>query len=180
MSNNDDRPSGAPLSDELLVAYLDGELAAQERARVEGLLVTDPEARERLEQHRRVDAALGHLPGRGASAGFADRVQAAVRSREAAPARRLWLLRPTPLAAAAALLMAAGLWWAIGRGPGAETNVLTAQEEQEIAQDLLLLSSLDALQLADADELAEIADDLDVLDALGPEIPFADADPEDG
>ncbi|MEN6457896.1 MAG: zf-HC2 domain-containing protein [Thermoguttaceae bacterium] len=49
-------------SDELLSAYLDGELTAAERARVERLLATDPAARQTLDDLRAVSAAMQSLP----------------------------------------------------------------------------------------------------------------------
>ncbi len=53
------------LDDETLNAYADGELEADERARVEGALAGDPDARSRLEAIRRVS-----LLGRAAAALF--------------------------------------------------------------------------------------------------------------
>ena len=48
--------------DELLSAYLDGELAPEERARVESRLASDPEARHLLEELRAASKALQGLP----------------------------------------------------------------------------------------------------------------------
>jgi hypothetical protein len=48
--------------DELLSAYLDGELSAEERARVEERLAVDPVARQTLEELRDVSQAVRRLP----------------------------------------------------------------------------------------------------------------------
>lgn len=48
--------------DELLSAYLDGELTAAEQAEVERLLATDPAARQLLDELRTLSATLQALP----------------------------------------------------------------------------------------------------------------------
>ncbi len=68
------------------------------------------------------------------------------------------------VAAAAVVVAAVALWWAVP--PMGDEAKLTAREEDEIARDLYVLAHLDTLQSADADELARIADDLDVIDAV--------------
>ena len=50
------------IDDELLSAYLDDELAPEERARVEQRLAADPAARQLLEQLRAVSRAVKDLP----------------------------------------------------------------------------------------------------------------------
>ncbi|HEY4232967.1 MAG TPA: hypothetical protein VGM76_06060 [Lacipirellulaceae bacterium] len=50
------------IDDEMLSAYLDNELAPQERARVEERLAADPAARQLLEQLRAVSQAVKDLP----------------------------------------------------------------------------------------------------------------------
>jgi hypothetical protein len=54
-------PSEAELRDELLSAYLDNEVTADERRRAESLLATDPLARDALEGLRLVRSALADL-----------------------------------------------------------------------------------------------------------------------
>ncbi|HHS97901.1 MAG TPA: hypothetical protein ENK08_08390 [Chloroflexi bacterium] len=49
-------------TDELLSAYLDGELNPKERARLEARLAADPDLRERLEELRRTIALVRGLP----------------------------------------------------------------------------------------------------------------------
>jgi len=89
------------MNTETLHAYLDGELDAAERARVERALETDASLRAELRALRSVHAALGALPAIGASAAFTDRVVDAAR-----PRRRGLLVRiGIPLAAAALLLL---------------------------------------------------------------------------
>lgn len=46
------------ISDEMLMAYLDNELAAEARARVDAALVADPDVRARLQRQTRVHAML--------------------------------------------------------------------------------------------------------------------------
>ena len=48
--------------DELLSAYLDGELSAEERARVEAHLAADPQARKLFDELRGVSLAMRELP----------------------------------------------------------------------------------------------------------------------
>ena len=50
------------LDDELLSAYLDDELSADERALVEARLATDPAAQQSLEQLRSVSQSVRSLP----------------------------------------------------------------------------------------------------------------------
>lgn len=60
--------------DELLSAYLDGELADDERARVERWLAEQPESRQLLEELRAVKQRLETLPAARLGEDFADRV----------------------------------------------------------------------------------------------------------
>ena len=59
MLDNQDKPD--PLSDEQLVAYLDGELDKESVARIESQLATDPELRGRLDSLSGVWAMLDEL-----------------------------------------------------------------------------------------------------------------------
>src|SRR5690606_29610706 len=67
------------LLDELLSAYMDGELSADERARVEQMLAADPELRESLrlleEQSEAIRRSLRAAPRLGSD--FSERVLAA-------------------------------------------------------------------------------------------------------
>ncbi len=63
-----------PADEELLSAYLDGELADDERARVEQLLSELPESRQLLEELRAVKQRLQSLPAARLGEDFAERV----------------------------------------------------------------------------------------------------------
>ena len=97
-----------------LHAYLDGELEASERARIERELESDESLRAELESLRAVQNALDELPAVEASADFTDRVMSASRRRP----RGLLLRIGIPLAAAALLLL--GVF--IGRAPQPATE----------------------------------------------------------
>jgi anti-sigma factor RsiW len=60
--------------DELLSAYLDGELSEDERARVEQLLAEQPEARQLLDELRALSGGFEALPRHRLEADFASRV----------------------------------------------------------------------------------------------------------
>src|SRR4051812_2836900 len=68
------------LDDELLSAYLDDELSAEERAAVEARLANDPEAQQLLHQLRSVSQSVQMLPlesvGRDLSADILRRIEA--------------------------------------------------------------------------------------------------------
>ena len=100
-----------------LHAYLDGELSAEEAARVEGVLASDPALAAELEALRGLDRALDLLEGRRPPVGFTERVAAAARRGR----RRSMLVRlALPLAAAAALMFAVILPERSGNRGGAE------------------------------------------------------------
>lgn len=107
-------------SDEMLSAYVDGELSAQERAEVERWLAQDPEAREKLEDFRRLSKLFGGLPRTEVPHEFPTKVlqlaerrmllpdAVAVPTRPVAKGRRLrrWMfVLGAPLGAAAAILL---------------------------------------------------------------------------
>ncbi|HEY4311764.1 MAG TPA: hypothetical protein VGN12_20120 [Pirellulales bacterium] len=60
--------------DELISAFLDGELSGQELLRAERLLATQPESRQLLEELTALRASLQGLPRQSLERGFADRV----------------------------------------------------------------------------------------------------------
>ncbi len=104
---------------ELLSALLDGELAGDERARVEAHAAACAGCRRMLERFRRVDAAAAELPAPPpVPAGRWDRMLGEIR--RAGRVREAAVLRPAPararrslvfaLAAAAALALAASLF----------------------------------------------------------------------
>jgi anti-sigma factor RsiW len=155
-----------------LVAWIDGECDAGEAARVAGHVASCPACAREARLLRESGALLARLPSLAPSAEFEARVVAAARNgaTATAPRGRLVLLRPRVAAAAAAAVVAAaaGVWWLTASRQEAG-DVLTAREEAAVVEDLAVISNLDALQQADAGELARLADDLDVIDALGPD-----------
>ena len=155
------------LPPEDLVAWTDGELARDDAERVSAHVASCSACAHEAELLRRTGDLVAAMPHAAAPAGFEGRVVDATRS-QATSGRlfRIFSTRTWPRAAAAAavLVAAAGgtLWLARGRPP---EDGLTAREEEAIAADLYLLANLDALATIEADELAQIADDLDVLEA---------------
>jgi anti-sigma factor RsiW len=155
-----------------LIAWLDGECDADDAARVAAHVGSCSACAREARLLRESGALLARLPSLAPSAGFEARVVAAARGSDTvtAPRGRLVLLRPRVAVAAAAVIVCvtAGAWWLTSAKPDAN-DVLTAREEVAVADDLAVISNLDALQQADVVELAQLADDLDVLDALGSE-----------
>lgn len=172
------------LPPEDLVAFLDGELPPADAGRAAAHVAACAACSREAAQLRRSAELLRLLPGLPPSPGFAERVTGAVlassrssddgapgtgpassaESPSGRPAGRLLRL-PRWVAAAAALVVAAvaGTWIAAGSGRG---DRLSPREEEEIARDLLVLAHLETLSAADADDLATIADDLDVIEAV--------------
>jgi anti-sigma factor RsiW len=160
------------LPEEDLVAWLDGECAPADAARVAAHVAACAVCRREADLLRASGELLSRLPDLAPSSGFEARVVAAVRAdgTATAPRGRLVVFRPRVAAAAAAVLVgvtAGAFWLSSGGPPGSE--VLTAREEEAIAEDLAVISNLDALENSEAVELAQLADDLDVLDAIGSE-----------
>ncbi|MBI1212365.1 MAG: hypothetical protein GC190_12945 [Alphaproteobacteria bacterium] len=145
------------ISEETLIAYLDNELSADERARVEALLAADAALRERLRQHERVIDALRAASDPVVHEALPDRlVQTAMR----APASWRWRLgsvlsRALPgsqalpyvrvVRYAAVLLAGVVVGWAAANAPWRQSNPSTfavAQGgleqalEQQLAADL--------------------------------------------
>ena len=102
-------------SEELLSAYVDGELSPQLRAAVERWVENSPDARHKLEDFQRLSRLFGDLPRTEVAGEFSTEVMHLAERRmllpEAAVAGgrrrfRLWVLAlATPLTAAAALLL---------------------------------------------------------------------------
>jgi anti-sigma factor RsiW len=136
----------AQISDETLCAYIDGELDAGERARVEAALADDPEIAARIESLRRADsaieaafdpAALGPVPRH-----LTDLVEQASTSSPATviPFRRAavtsaWRL---PLAAGFALIVGAAGFAAGRAGEGGAPAIIAA-----LASDRSVTKALD-------------------------------------
>ena len=63
-----------PLQDEMLSAYLDGELTAEEQAEVERRLAEEPESRQLLEELRAMSGAIQAMPRHKLGEEFRDQV----------------------------------------------------------------------------------------------------------
>lgn len=175
------------LPTEDLVAWLDGELPPEAARGVERHVAACADCAREADLLRRSGALVAGLPRRTPSRGFEARVAAAVRAAvvnpadspadsevaAAAPAGRV--LRPAfprwAGIAAAAVVVALGGWWLTSPEP--LPGELSRADEEAIARDLFVITHLDTLGAADADELAQLADDLDVIDAA------ADTEPAD-
>ncbi len=168
---------------ELLVAYLDGELAAEPALAVSRWLDDNPGALREVEHLRHVWDLLEHYEDEPIPEGFAERVFDAVgiehsirRSgeREGKVLRLAWYRRP--LATAAAVLVAVGATVFImrapsateGTSPAATTDVVSVLEE--VPEDQLgeLLLNADALLSVDAAALdADFEDEVLSGEVLG-------------
>jgi anti-sigma factor RsiW len=83
-------------NDELLSAYLDGQLSAAESAAVESQLAASPQSRQLLDELRSISQQIRDLPGIQADANFTDRV---VRAAIAAKAQNNGQVQLAPAAA---------------------------------------------------------------------------------
>ena len=72
------------IADELISAYLDGELDSQQRAEVEQLLDSEPRYQQMLEELRTLRGTLQSLPRQRLDAGFQERVLRIAEERSAA------------------------------------------------------------------------------------------------
>ena len=73
-----------PIPDELISAYLDGEVDSQQRAELEQLLDSDPRYQQMLEELRTLRETLQSLPRKQLDASFQQRVLRAAEQRSAA------------------------------------------------------------------------------------------------
>ena len=144
-----------PNSDELLSAYVDGELSAQERAAVERWLEQSPEARRTLDEFRGISGLLAGLSRAEVSQEFPQNVLQLAERRMllAEPAvastrrrHRGWMLAVgAPLAAAALLLVTVELMRRDGDLPRPGDQVATVSSSGVIEESQ---SSMPALQEA--------------------------------
>ena len=174
MSNaNDPIPSDLDLLDaqarrELLVAYLDGELPAEEALRVSTWLDENPGALREVEHYRHTWDLLEHYEDEPIPADFAERVFDAVgikrmareqMAREGKVLQLAWYRRP--LATAAAVLIAVGATvFVMKSGPTATDPAATPTTDvvsvlREVPEDELgeLLLNADALLSVDPEAL---------------------------
>lgn len=155
---------------ELLGAYLDGELSAEERARVDAALAADPALSAELKALRSVDGLFRERTAPKAPEGFADSVGAALPE----PARsagglgggeprlsRGPLRMALPLAAAAAIVVVTGLAWQLRTANDGRYPVASAPESAFSMDTLETLDALDtvgALPPDDADAAVPMAE----------------------
>lgn len=149
---------------ELLVAYLDGELPAEQALHVSTWLDENPGALRELEHLRHAWDLLDHYEDEPVPPEFAGRVFDAVglhhEAREGTVLRMAWYRRP--LATAAAVLVAVGATAFVMRaGPSAGVSVPTRTVDvvsvlQDVPEDQLsaLLLNADALLSVDAESLS--------------------------
>lgn len=139
--------------DEELVAYLDEELEAAERARIERRLAEDEDYRERLRRLQQTWDALDLLPKAAASDGFASTTVGMVAAREEESLtqavqsvvsrrqqRRLWITAAGMAAAAA--------------GFAVMYYTVTA-DDRELVKDLPVIERVDQLQNTPSVEFLE-------------------------
>ena len=139
--------------DEALTAYLDGELAADERSALEARLATDTAARERLELLRRgrpgseaFDLVLAMAP--------AGRLEAMVAAAESATvSRRSSFGALRAVAAGLMLIAAAGIGFAIARAT-APSEVAEAPNWRDAVAEYVALYTPETFALAPTDPAA--------------------------
>jgi anti-sigma factor RsiW len=146
---------------ELLSAYLDGELPADEAREVTAWLERHPEALREVERQRRLWDLLGRYPDEPVPAGFSQRVLAQTRAdgEETRPQRVIppgrTLRRAWAFAAAAVVLAAVGLGIHV-----LSPQALTRKGDQPPADDAAVLAAIDAdfVQHADLERLVGLSD----------------------
>jgi anti-sigma factor RsiW len=156
-----------------LVAYMDGELDAEEREAVDRRLRDDPEYAAELASLREADALLDLYAAPEPTAGLTNRIVA--RAGSAGLRGRLFRLRP--VLAAAALLLIAGVLVLL-QNDGTTPIVAPSASETELAiENLHVLEYMDLMDEAgqDVDDLIEDAPFLDDAPAI---LAMADEDPE--
>ncbi|MBB73771.1 MAG: hypothetical protein CMJ75_04570 [Planctomycetaceae bacterium] len=143
MSQADDNVTENATHDESLVAYLDGELDATERARVEQRLHEDEKYRQRLGELQRSWELLDLLPSPKLSESFCNTTveMAVVIADERMRADQSWLLRRrwllglagTVACVTSALASYAGIQW------------LGGQQDARLLQEVVMIKHLEAL-----------------------------------
>ncbi len=129
--------TSAPEFDELLSAYLDGELSPGQMARVERMLAESPRLRAVVDEYRSIGTSLRAMPVPTLDDQFASRVMAGIapaagrRGGMSAPARSWWNRRTARVALAACLGtgLAAMLMLAL-RGPATESGAPSVAAHQ--------------------------------------------------
>jgi anti-sigma factor RsiW len=146
---------------ENLVAYLDDELTAEERAEVERLVREDPEVARELESFRATDALLDEYPVPVGDVDLTERVL-----RKARRHGRLLRLRPL-VAVAASLAILAAILFVLGDGNGEPAQDIDPDVQELAIENLHALEYMALVEEAgeDADALLDDVDLLLVVDA---------------
>ena len=115
------------LPEELLSAYLDGELPSDERARVEAWLASNAEHRRLFDDLQAIRRELQALPQQSLDAAFSDRVLATIRLRNGELAKPVAEIKPNYSSPAQRTLsMPAWRWFAAGMAASLATVLLGA------------------------------------------------------
>ncbi len=131
---------------DLLIAYMDGRAADEQRADVDRHLLACSSCRTRMEEYRRVWVTLDQEPAPEISPAFDARLRARIAA-EPKPSWLDWLPAPR-MAFAASLLLALSIW--VGSGSKPQTDMamnpnMTPEEELRAVKDLQRLEDLDVL-----------------------------------
>lgn len=111
---------------ELVSAWIDGELSPDESRQVEALVRTEPNWRQLAEQYRSVDALLGRLSPPALTRDLTAGVQRRIRKAREKPSVGAWL---APLATAACIAAVAwlGFAWRVPRPSSPDNLAVEAQ-----------------------------------------------------
>ena len=142
------------LPEELLSAYLDGELPSDERVRVEAWLASNAEHRRLFDDLQAIRRELQALPQQALDAAFSDRVLATIRLRNGELARTVAESKPEfPMSAKRTLGLPAWRWFGAGVAASLATVLLGANFAPEAmsrvglvavrTQEVALVDSLD-------------------------------------
>jgi hypothetical protein len=130
------RRDGQVQVDDMLSAYLDGELSPRERAHLEGLLASDAELRQRLEALRRTVALMQELPRVPAPRNFLLTAAMVAPPEARRRPRRLWLAPALTFASAVSgLLLLIVLLVGGGRGRLAGPAPVSPTAGYEVAME---------------------------------------------
>ena len=133
---------------ETLGAYLDGELSAGEREAFRKHLESCSDCRRELAEQERLWAFLGSFEEAEVSIGLTRRILEGT----VGPRRKAGRTRPlrwaVPVAAAAAVLVAAGVWYHFRPPDVLDAKTVAVIEKLEVLENLDILEDLDLLQAA--------------------------------
>ena len=152
------------LTSELLAAYLEGEVAASERAAIEAALSDDPRARRRLEQLRHIaDSLSAPLPAELESVDLAARVRAELAKPQQLPEKRRLGFLPwaTCLAAAACV----GLFVTFGLDRDAENPEFRAKSAGALS-DAQRWAGIQVHRVVSPQKLEQLGDEMSAQDGL--------------